>query len=208
MASGFNVRVYVDVNQLNSRHVVKVFDIRLEACQALNSTYGNKIYKFLFDELRRTSNIPYKCPFKGEPKWLSHIGSDFLNVKKDEQNSKDPGQKDKKQDTEYDEIKCTGPNYTSKTATLGSKGGEMINTTPKPTDQSGHSPVVNWPTVVPVYVVLWLDPMSNHTKDKPRSKVTSSVHSPHNKTRCTCSTSVSPDYNTQRWALSSRKHAL
>ncbi|KAI8117530.1 hypothetical protein CVS40_10630 [Lucilia cuprina] len=65
MASGFNVRVYVDVNQLNSRHVVKVFDIRLEACQALNSTYGNKIYKFLFDELRRTSNIPYKCPFKG-----------------------------------------------------------------------------------------------------------------------------------------------
>ncbi|KNC29718.1 hypothetical protein FF38_11423 [Lucilia cuprina] len=47
---------------------------------------------------------------------------------------------------------------------------------PKQSDQPGHIPVGNCSIVVPDYLVLWFDPMSNHSKECP-SEVTSPVYS-------------------------------
>lgn len=68
MAKGFGVRLYLEVNQRGRKDALKFFDLKLDACEAIRMTYKNYILTSLLTELRRTSNVPYKCPFKGVSK--------------------------------------------------------------------------------------------------------------------------------------------
>ncbi|XP_075167770.1 uncharacterized protein LOC142239916 [Haematobia irritans] len=48
-----------------SSRSIKFFDIRLNICDMLTTVMGNPFTKGLLDEMRRSSNIPYDCPIKG-----------------------------------------------------------------------------------------------------------------------------------------------
>ncbi|KNC34902.1 hypothetical protein FF38_11084 [Lucilia cuprina] len=65
MAKGFNVRVYVDVNQWGGKKGIHFINVKMDACEAIKMVFENQVLSTLLVELRRTSNVPYLCPFKG-----------------------------------------------------------------------------------------------------------------------------------------------
>ncbi|XP_073811876.1 uncharacterized protein [Musca autumnalis] len=66
MAQNSVAHAVIYVRTPRTSKVVKFFDFKINVCDALSmSTYPIPLAKDLFDEARRTSNLPYNCPIKG-----------------------------------------------------------------------------------------------------------------------------------------------
>ncbi|KAI8122516.1 hypothetical protein CVS40_6579 [Lucilia cuprina] len=60
----FSIRYFIDVKPHFKKDYINFINIKINACDAIRTNYEIPLLKTLMLEMRRTSNIPYQCPFK------------------------------------------------------------------------------------------------------------------------------------------------
>uniref|UniRef100_A0A1I8PFG5 Uncharacterized protein n=1 Tax=Stomoxys calcitrans TaxID=35570 RepID=A0A1I8PFG5_STOCA len=57
--------IYFTHAQVKAGKPVKFLDFKINICNFLTTAMGVPFVKVLVEEMRKTSNLPYKCPLKG-----------------------------------------------------------------------------------------------------------------------------------------------
>lgn len=58
------IRAIIEIQMAKSSIKYKFIDLKMSLCEALSTAMSMPLAKELFDEARRTSNLPYACPMK------------------------------------------------------------------------------------------------------------------------------------------------
>ncbi|XP_075158106.1 uncharacterized protein LOC142231381 [Haematobia irritans] len=65
MGRNLHGRTYVDTRVQNAKRPIRLFDFKINACKSINVVKLNKFVEPIFKEFKRTTNLPTRCPFKG-----------------------------------------------------------------------------------------------------------------------------------------------
>lgn len=64
MIKNFYVRYYVDISPISKKKLIHFIDLKMSVCEAIGRKFDIPMVQKLMIEIRRTTNIPYQCPFK------------------------------------------------------------------------------------------------------------------------------------------------
>ncbi|KAI8122621.1 hypothetical protein FF38_10450 [Lucilia cuprina] len=64
MHKNFFVRYFIDISPIGKTNLIHFIDIKMSACNAIETSFEIPMVHSIMLEIRRTSNVPYQCPFK------------------------------------------------------------------------------------------------------------------------------------------------
>lgn len=64
MINNFIIHLYLNIKSPMKKETTTIADIKVKACDILRTAYGQAFLDNIIQNIRRSLNVPFKCPIK------------------------------------------------------------------------------------------------------------------------------------------------